>query len=215
MTRTSAGAVSGAVSGVVSEDVVGSPLLVSGERVESALQAAVRGGPRAHEDWSVQTLTEVCLQRVAEAGCRGAASVEDTRGNRLLVVSDPAGHRLAAAMLYALSCDNWIEAGARRNRHLRSIDPVRERLRMLNDVVENLAVKPHYIQTLAALFAEPYDDTWLAHVRLDCALGLWWEARLSDGHSPESADTLLALLVHPTVAARFAYRRTDDCPRLG
>lgn len=191
-----------------------SPLLAGSEGTDSLLQAAVRGGQCAGEDWSVHSLLEVCLQRVEEAGCRAAASVEDERGNRLLVVTDAAGHRLAAAVMYAMASDNWVEAGARRNRNLRSINPTQIRRGLLDDIAKNLAVKPHYIQTLAALFAQPYDNNWLPHVRLNCALGLWWDARLAEGHSRESADTMLALLVHPSVASRLAYRRVDGCPRL-
>lgn len=200
-----------ALMGVSAPD---SPLLSLRDGEDSALQAALRGGPRSGEDWSVQSLLEVCLLRVAEVGCRAAASVEDDNGNRLLVVTDAGGNRLAVTVVYALMTDNWVEAGSRRNRHLRSINPMLVRRDMLDRVTEGLSVKPDNLQTLAALFAEPYDSTWMLHVRLNTALGLWWDARLAEGHSVESANTMLGLLAHPTVTARLAYRRTDGCPRL-
>lgn len=200
-----------ALMGVSAPD---SPLLSLRDGEDSALQAALRGGPRSGEDWSVQSLLEVCLQRIEEAGCRGAVSDQDMRGNRLLVVTDTEGHRLAAAVAYGLVSDNWVEAGARRNRRLRSINPTLVRRDLLDRIADNLAVKPHYLQTLAALFAEPYDSAWLPHERLHTALALWWQARLDDGHTIQSATTMLGLLAHPTVMTKVAYRRTDGCPRL-
>lgn len=191
------------------------PPLPSGEAsTNSSLQAALRGGPRPGEDWDSLSLLEVCLGRIEAADYRGAASVEDDRGNRLLVVTDAAGHRLAATFLYALHRDNWVEAGARRNRRL-GLHPVALRRDMIDKIADGLRVRPSHLRTLAALFAEPYESVFASHQRLNTALGLWWQARLDDGYSVESAATMLGLLAHPTVAARLTYRRTDGCPRLG
>lgn len=199
----------------MTDAALGSPLLASSGTEDSALQTALRGGPRAGENWSVQSLMEVCLQRVEEVGCRGAASDQDLRGNRLLVVTDAHGHGLAVAVVYGLMSDDWTSGQGRhwwrlRRRNYSTQDP-RD---MLDHIATDLAIKPGYIPSLPALFASPYDDAWLPYERLNTCLGLWWGARMAEGHSVESAETLLALMSHPSVTAQFAWRRDDGYPQL-
>lgn len=58
--------------------------------------------------------------------------------------------------------------------------------------------------TMEQVLAEPFDDTPSGACRRAVVVAAWWQARLDEGHTPETAHFLLSLIAHPSTMATFA-----------
>lgn len=66
--------------------------------------------------------------------------------------------------------------------------------------------------TLDAGVRQPWRPLLTHAMSLRMAFALWWDARMVEGHTPESAWTLLSLIAEPSVLTRFTL--TADGPHL-
>lgn len=84
---------------------------------------------------------------------------------------------------------------------------------------EAIANRRHLEAALADFIAMPHtltsalrhDGPWQTRAPL---VGAWWDARIAEGHTPESARTLLALLLEPDEVARcdFLHESSPAAP---
>jgi hypothetical protein len=65
----------------------------------------------------------------------------------------------------------------------------------------------------ADLLGRPYVNYWQGHHIAAAALTLWWDARMAEGHTVESATFLLELLAHPEVLSRVVFDEHDGRTR--
>lgn len=87
----------------------------------------------------------------------------------------------------------------------------RERLLRANlDVLDttNPAITPRTELTRARR------ATGMARARHEVMLTAWWDDRMAEGHTVESAQMLLALTAHPTLLASLVYDPTTGIPSL-
>jgi hypothetical protein len=190
MTGTS-GTGSGSRSGFEPEDGTG----------DSVFQQAVRGDPRPGEDWDAQGLIEVLIARAEAAGFRGTVSELDSAGRQLVMVTTKDAGAFVRAPLMKVQCRDWDSGGAGQDWEGWTVEQIRFDIldRLINDLVERGSVSTQEV------LGQPYQSAFSVHHRLDAALGLWWQARMDEGQTAESARLLLNLLAHPSVLPMVAY----------
>lgn len=84
------------------------------------------------------------------------------------------------------------------------------RARML-DALEG-EVRGHIAADLAELLGD-YKEFWRGHHLTAAALTMWWDARMTEGHTVEHAQFLLSLIAHPDVLSRVMFVEHDGRTR--
>jgi hypothetical protein len=160
---------------------------------------------------TVETLTGITPRVMAESGTNGISHLVwcvdggyDRVGGRQ---ADLPG-RVGSTVLTDPP-DRWTGASSRRlsfraRRQLRAT-----RLQMLR---KHLGWAMITGPTVDAGVRQSWRPSLTRAMSLRVTFALWWDARMSEGHTPESATTLLALIAQPDVLPRFTM--TAEGPRL-
>lgn len=164
----------------------------------TTLKDALRGLPREGEDWDTQGLMEIVVARAVQAGYRATVSQFDEQGRQLLMIATKQTGAFTRAPVMKISCKEWDLGGAGQDWGDWSVEQIRNDL--LERAVNGLTILDDAWTTQDVL-GDPYRAVWSVHHRLDAALTLWWQARLDEGQTPETARMLLGLLAHPSVMA--------------
>lgn len=88
------------------------------------------------------------------------------------------------------------------------LDPEARREKREKDLTETLMAFEPMIRMPSTYLAEALPESLRPRETFGLALGLWWDLRLAEGHTRESAQTMLALLVHPDVQSRLSFDET-------
>lgn len=175
---------------------------------DSALQDALRGLPRPEEDWQTQDLVEVVLARAQAAGFRSAASEPDPERRQMVVISDRRASVFVGAPVHPSQVRRWRESES--FEHARGVDPMDFQRDLLDEVIHGLKHRNGVASRVADVLGEPLKGAWPQSHRVDAALRVWWEARLEEGHTRESARVMLGLTVHPSVLSCVVYDLAGD-----
>lgn len=160
---------------------------------------------------TVETLTGVVPRVMAESGGNGISHLVwcvdggyDRVGGRQ---ADLPG-RVGSTVLTD-SRDRWSGPSSRRLPFLSRWQLQVTRAQMLREHLGRAMVTG---PTVDAGVRQSWRPSLTHAMSLRISFALWWDARLSEGHTRESAATLLALMAEPDVLARFTM--TAQGPRL-
>lgn len=155
-------------------------------------------GAESHTVASYESFLHAVVQTLRARGHHAfAATVDTAKGQWTAVACDSTdGYVIRTYGPYGGNDESWNEEPVHISRH----NAVERFLRYLRHAPPKPLLA--HLDTTAAyreLFAEEY--------RATCAVAVdgWWQARMSEGHTPESAHTLLALALPTHLQPRLTY----------
>lgn len=168
----------------------------------SLVEAVERTVRLAHDRQAhVSTGTPNSEGRMLGYNITGLADVEDPYGPR------PPGH-LALATLVLTSADarEWVRAAAKTGARPLPSRGVEIRESLLNEILLSAKIVEVDVDGLLSAGLS-LDAAGIFPPRLtQLAAMVWWETRMIEGHTPEAAQTLLALRADPEVLAHVEWQ---------
>lgn len=187
MTNSVTNPVTAPMTGVTPDDLEGL----------SQAHKLLRGRPRDGENWNTQGLTDVLIARAELVGLRAAVSRPDYLDRQILMVATRDAAQSRRAIVMGSERDDWTSGGIGRDFGGKDVEAVRtEILNRTLSGVGTMGANP-----TVDVLVDPYKPRFSIHHRLDAVVQLWWQARLDEGHTPESAQAMLGLLAHPSVVS--------------
>jgi hypothetical protein len=90
--------------------------------------------------------------------------------------------------------------------------PAEERLRVVRNFFDVVIDNCWPLTHLLSERYDPWEDGDRSHVEV--TLHAWWDARMSEGHTPESARLLLSLTASPSLLGALTFPDTGETPTL-